>query len=54
MVRECLAISPTNIFVFDFPSSQAMAVSIKIISVLIFCFPAGKQLGKTMVQIMYM
>lgn len=46
MVRECLDISPTNIFIFDCLSSQVMTVSMKVISVLIFCFPAGKRLGR--------
>lgn len=46
MVMECLDISPTKIFVFDFLSSQVMTVSMKVISVLIFFFPAGKQLGR--------
>lgn len=34
MARECLTISPSNIFVFNFLSSQVMPVSMKIISLL--------------------
>lgn len=48
MVRECLASSPTTIYVFDFLCPQVVPVRMKIDSFLIFLFTSWK----TMVPIL--